>query len=519
MNRPLALCVFLFIATLASRAADALELPFRSRDKAGTASEAKRSWDPRKTALVICDMWDTHTCPNAASRVGEMAPRVDAFAKALRAKGVLIIHCPSDVTSFYENTPQRALAKSAPVVAPKVPLQRWCALDPAKEDPLPIDDSDGGCDCPTTWKKGDPWPWKRQHPAIEIVEGDALTDSAEAYYLMRQRGIENVLVCGVHLNRCVLGRPFAIRQLTAQGMNVALVRDLTDSLYNPAQRPWVNHFHATELMVRHVEKFWCPTVSSEAVLGGGSFRFAADRPPHVVFLVGDNEYDTARTVPEWARAELEPRGIRCTFLVDDPKGALNFPQLTELGKADAFFVSVRRRGVPPEQLAAIRAFAESGKPVIGIRTASHAFEPKKPVAGEGTWATFDRDVFGGWYQNHYGKGPLTLVKREAAAENRVELTGVPTGELRFPSHLYRCRDLKPGTTVLLTGTIEGKPEVSEPVAWTYEAPGRKGFYTSLGGQEDFAHPAFRRLLLNAVLAAVGQPVPPAEVGINVPVPR
>jgi nicotinamidase-related amidase/type 1 glutamine amidotransferase len=513
IRRFLLLLTLLFSSTLAD-AAESLKLDLRSRGKEGQVSEKKADWDVGKTALIICDMWDTHTCPNSASRVNELAPRVNEFAKAMRSKGALIIHCPSDVTKFYEGTSQRKLAQSAPVVTPKVPLLRWCYLDPKKEAPLPIDDTDGGCDCPRTWKKGDPYPWTRQHAAIEIAEGDAITDSAEAYYLMRQRGIENVLVSGVHLNMCVLGRPFAIRQLAAQGLNVALVRDLTDTMYNPAQRPWVNHFAGTELMVQHVEKYWCPTIASNALLGGEPFRFAGDRAPHVVFLVGDSEYETGTTVPMWARAEIEPRGVRCTYLVDNPKADFDFAKLAELQKADALFVSIKRRGLPPAQMAAIRAFAESGKPVIGIRTASHAFDLKKPGAGESVWPTFDRDIFGGWYQGHYGKGPATLAKREIGEKEHPVLAGIPEGELRFASHLYKCRELAAGTKVLLKATLEGQAEVSEPVAWVYEAAKRRGFYTSLGAPEDFAQPAFRRLLLNATLWAVGEPIPPEAEGVK-----
>ena len=91
-----------------------------------------------------------------------------------------------------------------------------------------------------------------------------------------QRGIENVLVCGVHLNMCVLGRPFAIRQMVMQGKHVALVRDLTDTMYNPERPPYVSHFAGTRLMIEHVEKYWCPTVTSSALLGGEPFRFRGD---------------------------------------------------------------------------------------------------------------------------------------------------------------------------------------------------------------------------------------------------
>jgi nicotinamidase-related amidase len=266
-----------------SRAGESLQLQARSRAETANgsnewrASENTLSWDPAKTAVVICDMLDTHTCPNSAARVAEMAPRMNEVVKAARGRGVFVIHCPSDTMDFYKETPQRKLAQAAPKVVPKVPLQRWCKLDLSKEAPLPIDDSDGGCDCERTWKPGDPYPWKRQIATLEIADGDAVTDSDEAYYLMEQRGIENVIVMGVHLNMCVLGRPFAIRQLVAQGKNVILVRDLTDTMYNPAQRPFVSHFAGTELMVQHVERYWCPTITSGAFLGGAAFRFKGDK--------------------------------------------------------------------------------------------------------------------------------------------------------------------------------------------------------------------------------------------------
>jgi type 1 glutamine amidotransferase/nicotinamidase-related amidase len=442
-----------------------------------------------------------------------MAPRLNEFAKVARARGALIIHCPSDVTKFYADTPQRQLAQAAPVVEPKVPLQRWCRLDPAKEPPLPIDDSDGGCDCATTWKKGDPYPWTRQHPAIEIAAGDAITDNAEAYYLMRQRGIENVLVAGVHLNMCVLGRPFAIRQLVAQGLNVALIRDLTDTMYNPARAPWVNHFAGTALMIEHVEKYWCPSTTSAALLGGEPFRFAADKPPRIVFLVGEGEYRTAETVPAWARAELEPRGIACTFLIDELQADANFPGLTALDQADALFVSLRRRGLPADQLARIRQFVERGKPILGIRTASHAFAPKKTEANAAAWENFDRDVFGGHYENHYGKGAATVARIEGQNSTHPLLIGLAPDQLRFTSHLYKCRELAPTTKLLLTATLEDNDAVREPIAWTNEAGQRRAFYTSLGSAEDFEQPAFRRLLLNAALWAVNQPVPPREFAL------
>ena len=264
-------------------AVEPFQLPARARDETAQGSgqwmvrEKTLSWEPAKTAVIICDMWDAHTCPNAEARVAEMAPRMNEVVTAARARGAFIIHCPSNTMEFYKDTPQRKRAQSAPPATPKVPLQGWCKLDPTREAPLPIDDSDGGCDCARTWQPGQPYPWKRQIATITIADEDAITDSAEAYNLLEQRGIENVIVMGVHLNMCVLGRPFAIRQLVAQGKNVVLMRDLTDTMYNPAKPPYVSHFAGTALMIEHVEKYWCPTITSSAFLGGEPFRFRGDR--------------------------------------------------------------------------------------------------------------------------------------------------------------------------------------------------------------------------------------------------
>ena len=282
----LLLAALLWLAPSAARA-QPLSLGLRSLKPDPTQSnrwqvvETPTQWEPAGTAAVICDMWDRHWCQGATARVAEMAPRMNQLVTELRRRGVLIIHCPSDTMRAYEGTPGRKLAQAAPKADPRVPLQGWCALDGAKEAPLPIDDSDGGCDdqpqCHTAS------PWQREIATLEIKEGDAITDNVEAYNLMRQRGITNVLVMGVHQNMCVLGRPFSIRQMVAQGQSVALVRDLTDSMYNSRRRPFVDHFTGNDLVTWHIEKYWCPTLTSDQIIGGQPFRFAADSKPPRIF--------------------------------------------------------------------------------------------------------------------------------------------------------------------------------------------------------------------------------------------
>jgi nicotinamidase-related amidase len=231
------------------------------------------SWRPEQTAIVICDMWDDHYCRASARRVAEMAPRMNQVINEARRKGVLIIHCPSGCMDQYNGTPQRELARQAPKVETKPPLEAWCYLDKTREPELPVDESQP-CDDETPRERIRFF--TRQHEAIKIEPGDAVTDGAEAFYLMRQREITNVIVMGVHTNMCVLGRPFGIRQMVRQGQSVVLMRDMTDSMYDPRSRPFVSHFDGTRLIIQHIEKHWCPTISSADILGGEEFRFAGD---------------------------------------------------------------------------------------------------------------------------------------------------------------------------------------------------------------------------------------------------
>jgi nicotinamidase-related amidase len=241
-------------------------------------------WEARETAFVVCDMWDGHWCRGAARRVAEMAPVLNETLREARKRGAFILHAPSSTVKFYDGTPARERARRAPLARTPVAISTatrwgtgWCWPDPAREPELPIDDSDMGCDCTPSCAVREAW--TRQIASIEIdPERDALTDDAqEAYNLFEERGIRNVVLLGVHLNMCVLGRPVGIRQMTYLGKNVALVRDLTDTMYNSRKKPFVSHHAGTDLVVAHVEKHWCPTFTSADLAGGKPFRFSDDR--------------------------------------------------------------------------------------------------------------------------------------------------------------------------------------------------------------------------------------------------
>jgi nicotinamidase-related amidase len=262
-------------ATMNDRPAP-LELHLRAPE--GTRTER---WDPSKTALVIVDMWDDHWCKGAAKRVAEMAGPLNEAVREARRRGVFILHAPSSTVAFYKDTPARRRAQEAPFTKPPAPLPtevrwgtNWCWPDKTREGDLPIDDSDMGCDCAAKCTIREAW--TREIATIEIDPArDAVTDHGqEAWNLLAARGIENVIVMGVHLNMCVLGRPVAIRQLVKMGLKVALVRDLTDTMYNSKMRPFVDHHAGTDLVVAHVETHWCPSILSTDLTGRPPFRFS-----------------------------------------------------------------------------------------------------------------------------------------------------------------------------------------------------------------------------------------------------
>jgi hypothetical protein len=93
---------------------------------------------------------------------------------------------------------------------------------------------------------------------------DGVSDNGqEIYNFFKQEGITNVALMGVHTNICILNRSFGIRQMTKTGFQVALVRDLTDAMYDPRKRPFVSHSRGTELVIEHIEAKWCPSILSD----------------------------------------------------------------------------------------------------------------------------------------------------------------------------------------------------------------------------------------------------------------
>jgi type 1 glutamine amidotransferase/nicotinamidase-related amidase len=450
----------------------------------------KLEWNPKQTAIIICDMWDQHWCKGATSRVGELAPRMNRIVRRARNRGVLIIHAPSGTVDFYENHPGRKRAQTAPKAA-NLPgdISKWCRW------------------CQPQCKQRSAW--SKQVGAIEIRNQDAISDSgAEIWNLLEQRGIENIIIMGVHTNMCVLGRPFGLRNMARYGKNVVLMRDMTDTMYNSRMRPVVNHFTGTDLVVEHIEKYVCPTVTSTVITDRPQFCFKNDKRPRVVFISSESEYGSAETLPEFAHELKTKYGLYCEVLQgstdkNDP-GRHYLTGMEALTNADLVVLFARRRALPAEQMKYFRQYMNSGKPLIGLRTASHAFDTRgNAPAGYAEWTKLDPEVLGGNYHGHHGSGPKCTVTLAAKAKNHPILAGV---ELPFTSDgsLYEVRPLERSTTRLLIGTIPDKEP--EPVAWTNRYKKSRIFYSSLGHPDDFKNAQFRKMLINAVFWAMDKPV-------------
>ena len=521
---------------MSSVAAFAQSLSLELRSKVETSPGSGRfhgnlnraEWNASRTAIILCDMWDAHHSVTAVRRLTEFAPQVNEVIKELRSRGATIIHAPSDCMGEYRDHAARLHAVAAPVASDALPdIAAWCHRIPGEERArYPIDQSDGGED-EDAWENAQ-WalqmeaqgrnpgtPWKTQTPLIDIADSDYIAAEGDVVWnVLRERDIRHVILVGVHTNMCVLGRPFGLRQMVRAGMDTALLRDCTDVMYNPARWPYVSHFTGLDLVVDHIEANVCPTLTSDQIVGGDPFRFSQDRRPRLLMIIAEDEYETARTLPDFAHRYLG-NDFDVAYAFGDDNERHEIRGLQQLKDADLVLVSVRRRALRPADRQALMDFVAAGKPVIGIRTASHAFAP-----GEGesvpnkyvSWPEFDHAVFGGNYHGHHGnKGP-----NDPASSAWIEkgegvphplLKGLPEDKWKTSSWLYKSSPLAPGAMVLLQGDVEGR-QPSEPLAWTFtrDDSGRS-FYTSLGHPDDFATSGFQRLLVNAVYWAAGIGIP------------
>jgi nicotinamidase-related amidase len=231
------------------------------------ATEKELRWEVAQTAIIIIDMWDTHTCLCAAQRVAAMAIRMNPIVNAARTMGVQIIHAPSDTMKYYTGWPWRIRMQQAPTAPSVIPV-RATDRTPEEVRTFPIND---GCDdpVPNRWRGPAPpttrgnYPWERESPSIEITGYDGISDDGqEIYNFLKQEGITNVALMGVHANICIMNRAFGCREMTRLGFNTVVVRDLIDAAYDPRRRPFVSNARGTELVAEFIESHWCPSILS-----------------------------------------------------------------------------------------------------------------------------------------------------------------------------------------------------------------------------------------------------------------
>ncbi len=231
-----------------------------------------------------------------------------------------------------------------------------------------------------------------------------------------------------------------------------------------------------------------------------------DNPLRVVFVIGENEYHTWETLPEFANGELAPLGFKCLSVIasSEVKDSA-FTNFTAIKDADLIVLSVRRRAPPTEMMNLLRAHLQAGKPLVGIRTASHAFAPDTVKPGHEAWPAFDTEIFGCSYHGHYDNGPgkrETLARIQVVSHAHPIVAGIATNGLTSTGSLYKITP-GPGVDVLMTAQLDNSSEV-QPVALANTTGNRRVFYTSLGTPEDFKNPNFRRLLLNAIYWSIGR---------------
>lgn len=225
----------------------------------------------------------------------------------------------------------------------------------------------------------------------------------------------------------------------------------------------------------------------------------------VIMVVEDpNNYEAPRTMRDFAEKQLRPLGHQVTIIEGDKPQPHHFAGLVEaLKEADLLVLFSRRRFPPKDQMDAIRAHLAAGKPLLGIRTANHAFIPKpKEVVEPGlvSWAEFTDEILGAPNTGYETKGLPYTVSIAPGAENSPLLAGVNPANILGAQSLYKVLPLAADVTPLLIGTAKTDTSPPMPVAWTrFFGPNKaRIFYTSLGAPEDMEIADVRALLINGV---------------------
>ena len=264
----------------------------------------------------------------------------------------------------------------------------------------------------------------------------------------------------------------------------------------------------------------------------------AGKGKRVVLISGDEEYRSEEALPQLGKILAVQHGFTCTVLFAvnpedgtiDPNRSDNIPGLEHLAKADLVIIATRFRKLPDEQMKHFVDYVNSGRPIIGLRTATHAFDlPESSTYGRYGWRSkqwdggFGRQVLGETWISHHGAHGKQSTRGVLApdAQSHPILRGIRDGDVWGPSDVYGVRLPLPGDSrPLVMGQVlegmqptdpplaSGKNDPMMPIAWTktYETPeGKRGrvFTTTMGASQDLSSEGLRRLLVNASYWALG----------------
>jgi type 1 glutamine amidotransferase len=275
-----------------------------------------------------------------------------------------------------------------------------------------------------------------------------------------------------------------------------------------------------------------PVVAKQwTVLEGGE---GPGKGRHIVFLVGDEEYRSEDSMPQFAKILTVRHGFNCTvlFALDKETGEINprvlnnIPGLDALGTADLMVMFLRFRELPDEQMKYIIDYTNSGKPIVGLRTSTHAFFYRKnkhsPYA-KYSWQDkefeggYGRQVFGETWISHYGRHQVESTRGLIVAGMGNEVIAKGVDDIWGESDVYGLTALAGDCKPIVMGQVlvgmnpEDKPHPTKklvPVAWTKSYTGETGrtarvFATTMGHAFDFNSEGFRRLMVNACYWALG----------------
>jgi len=258
---------------------------------------------------------------------------------------------------------------------------------------------------------------------------------------------------------------------------------------------------------------------------------------HIVFVTGDDEYRSEESMPQMAKMLSEHHGFKCTvlFAIDPETGAIkpdyqkNIPGLKALQTADLMVIFTRFRDLPDDQMKFIVEYLETNKPIIGIRTATHAFNFQEHTTyaeysfrSEEWEGGFGRQVLGETWINHYGKHQQESTRGLIVKGFGNEMLANGCSDIWGPSDVYGLTTLHGDCAPIVMGQVltgmqpddPPKPDTPiVPVAWTkiykHEDTGNvsKVFTSTMGHSGDFKNEDFRRLMVNAVYWSLEMKVP------------